>query len=79
MYIREWRKFRRMKMEELAQRSKLAVGTISDIETGKKGYTRASLEMIAQALRTRPGYLLEFDPTQNLVFVVRLNGNSKTD
>lgn len=64
MYIRQWRKYRHMKMEALARHSGLAVGTISDIEAGKQGYTRASLEAIARALRTRPGYLLEFDPAE---------------
>lgn len=75
MYIREWRKFRRMKMEVLAQRANLAVGTVSGIETGKKGYTKASLEAIAQALSTRPGYLLEFDPNVHHVITIRLSEN----
>lgn len=64
-----------MKMETLAARAGLAVGTISAIETGKQGYTRASLEAIARALRTRPGYLLEFDPTEQQEIIVRLNEN----
>ena len=62
MYIRQWRKFRRMKMETLAKRSGLSIGSISQIETGKQSYTRDSLEAIAKALDTRPGYLLEYDP-----------------
>lgn len=61
-----------MKMETLAASAGLAVGTVSEIETGKQGYTRASLEAIAVALRTRPGYLLEFDPTREREFVVKL-------
>ncbi|TGP29089.1 XRE family transcriptional regulator [Mesorhizobium sp. M2D.F.Ca.ET.232.01.1.1] len=73
MHIRQWRKFRRMKMETLASRTGLAVGTISAIETGKQGYSRASLEAISQALRTRPGYLLEFDPTKQQEVTIRLN------
>lgn len=63
MYVRQWRKFRRMKLEVLAEKSGLAVGTISQIETGKQGYSRDSLEAIAGALGTRPGYLLELDPS----------------
>lgn len=63
-----------MKMETLADRSGLAVGTISDIETGKQGYTRHSLEAIAKALNTKPGCLLEFDPNRGSVFLVRLDG-----
>lgn len=77
MYIREWRKFRRMKMEVLARRSGLAVGTISEIETEKVAYTKHSLEAIARALDTRPGYLLEFDPTKKRYFVVKLNGKHR--
>jgi transcriptional regulator with XRE-family HTH domain len=77
MYIREWRSFRRMKMEVLARRSGLAVGTISDIETGKAAYTKHSLEAIARALDTRPGYLLEFDPTAQREYTIRLNGKCR--
>lgn len=62
MFIRQWRLYRHMKMEALASKAGLSVGTISQIETGKQGYTRDSLEAIARALDTRPGYLLEFDP-----------------
>ena len=64
-----------MKMEVLAQRANLAVGTVSGIETGKKGYTRDSLEAIARALSTRPGYLFEFDLNVHHVITIWLSEN----
>ena len=64
-----------MKLEVLAAKAGLSAGAVSQIETGKQGYTRASLEAIAGALGTRPGYLLEFDPTTGIrTFVIDLNG-----
>lgn len=62
-----------MKIEALAMKTGLSVGAISQIETGKQGYTRASLEAIAKALDTRPGYLLEFDPSATRFVFVRLD------
>jgi transcriptional regulator with XRE-family HTH domain len=61
-----------MKLEDLAERAMLSVGTVSQIETGKQGYSRESLEAIAKALETRPGFLLELDPNiPNQKFVIK--------
>lgn len=73
VHVRQWRKHRHMKLEALAAKAHLSIGTVSQIETGKQGYSRASLEAIARALKTRPGYLLEFDPTKNQTIVVKLD------
>lgn len=72
MYVRQWRQYRRMKMEVLAEKCGLSVAHISQIETGSRGYTRASLEAIANALDTSPGYLLEFNPRRRTVFIVKI-------
>lgn len=51
-----------MKQSALAAASGLSESTISRIESGKSNYNRVSLEAIAKALGTRPGFLLEIDP-----------------
>lgn len=61
-FIKEWRIFRDMTVEELAARSGLAVGTISAIENRSAGFSPESLEAIAGALRVPSGYLLSINP-----------------
>lgn len=62
-FIRQWRIFRGLTIEELAEKSGLAVGTVSAIETMKAGYSPESLGDLARALDTEPGHLLSVDPT----------------
>ena len=50
----------------MAKATGLSVSAISRIETGEQGYTRNSLEAIADALETRPGFLLEVNPLSDL-------------
>jgi transcriptional regulator with XRE-family HTH domain len=59
-YIREWRKFRKMTLEQLAERISDGMGAsaLSMLERGKRRYTQESLENIATALVTTPTALL---------------------
>lgn len=75
-YIREWRRYRGLKQSSLAHSCHMTEAAISHIETGRRGYSQASLETIAEALDTRPGYLLEFNPFESRIFVVHLDGAS---
>jgi len=61
-YIREWRKYRGLTQERLAERLDLTGGAISQLETGVTGYTQETLEGIAVALNCEPGDLLSRDP-----------------
>ena len=63
-FIREWRKFRGLNQEQLAERVGVAVSSISQLETGKQGYSQPTLEAIADALGCEPSDLLMRDPTQ---------------
>ena len=65
LFIRQWRKFRGMKLQTLSTVTGLSISTLSQIETGKRGYSRRSLEACAAALGCPPGYLLRFDPFEN--------------
>src|SRR5262245_15645125 len=45
-YIREWRKFRGLTLEQVAQRAGMSVGNISQLERGAQGYSAEGLARI---------------------------------
>lgn len=63
-FIKQWRKFRKMTQEKLADEIGVAVSTISQLESGKQGYSQATLEALAEALQCDPADLLMRNPTQ---------------
>lgn len=64
-FIRQWRKHRGLTQETLANRLQVAVSTISQLETGKQGYSQPMLEALARELLCEPADLLMRDPTDN--------------
>ncbi len=48
--VRAWRKYRKMTARELAQKTELSAAYISEIETGKKDGSIASMKKIASVL-----------------------------
>lgn len=62
-FIRQWRKHRGLTLEKLAERVDMTTGNLSNIETGKTGYSQATLEAIAGALRCAPADLLVRNPS----------------
>ena len=62
-FIREWRKARGMTQEQLAEAIGAAVSSISQLETGKQGYSQSTLEAIARALTTSTAELLTERPS----------------
>lgn len=61
-YFREWRKHRGLTLQRLADRSGLSAGGLSQLETGKQGFTDTTLEVLADALNCEPGDLLTRNP-----------------
>lgn len=61
-FIKEWRKFRGLTQEQLAERVGVAVSSISQLETMKQGYSQPTLEAIADALQCEPADLLMRKP-----------------
>jgi transcriptional regulator with XRE-family HTH domain len=61
-YLRQWRRFRGLTLEDLAK----AVGTnpnmIGYLESGERGLSAKWLRRLAPALSTTPGLLLDHDP-----------------
>lgn len=64
-FIREWRKYRKLTQEELAEMVGLSNGAISQLETGRINYTQGTLEDIADALGCTAGDLLSRDPNKD--------------
>lgn len=61
-FIREWRKFRNLTQERLAERIDKTHGLISQIENGDTDYTQSTLEALADAMNCEPGDLLSRNP-----------------
>lgn len=63
-FVKEWRKFRGLTQERLAERTPFTTGAISQLETGRTKYTQDMIEALAFALECEPGDLLSRDPTK---------------
>lgn len=61
-HLREWREYREMSQEQLAEAVGTTKGVISLIESGNRGLSDKWARRLAPALRTRPGWLLDHDP-----------------
>lgn len=64
-FIQEWRKFRGLSQELMAERMGIARSYISHIENGKRRYDQLFLESAAHALNCTPADLIMRDPTQS--------------
>lgn len=61
-FIREWRKYRGLTQEQVAERIDQTSGAISQLENGIINYTQPTLEALAVALNCETGDLLSRDP-----------------
>ena len=61
-YFREWRKFRGLTQDQLAERVGMSTSSISQLEAGRQGFTDSTLTLIAEALQCQPGDLLMRNP-----------------
>jgi transcriptional regulator with XRE-family HTH domain len=61
-YLREWRKFRKLTQQELADRLDTSKSVISDMERGELQLSPKWARRIAPILNVSPGYLLDHDP-----------------
>ncbi|UXN69929.1 helix-turn-helix domain-containing protein [Devosia neptuniae] len=62
-FIREWRTYRGLTQEMLAERLDISKASLSRLETGKQPYTQDMLEALAEALMCEPADLIMRDPT----------------
>ena len=63
-YIKEWRKYRGLTQEQLAERIGIARSYLTKIERGTRRYDQPFLEAAADALRCEPGDIIMRDPTE---------------
>lgn len=61
-YLKEWRKFRRLTQEELAEAAETDKSVISLIENEKRGLSDEWAHKLAPILGTTPGFLYDHDP-----------------
>jgi transcriptional regulator with XRE-family HTH domain len=61
-FIKQWREYRDLTQDDLAERLETSKASISRIENGEQAYTQDFLEACADALRTDPASLLMRDP-----------------
>lgn len=61
-FIREWRKFRHLTLERLAERIEVTAGALSQLERGDVQYTQPMLEALADALNCEPADLITRSP-----------------
>lgn len=61
-FFREWRKHRGYTQEELAEIVGVTPSSISQLETGKQGFSDTTLLALANALACNPGDLLMRNP-----------------
>lgn len=62
-FLKEWRTFRGLTMDRLADRLEISKATLSRLESGKQPYTQDTLEALADALSCEPADLIMRDPT----------------
>src|SRR5271166_3357427 len=71
-FIREWRSFRHLTQEQLAERVNMSPGNLSLIERGLQNYTQDTLESLAEALQCDPADLLMRNPLDGEAHLVDL-------
>jgi transcriptional regulator with XRE-family HTH domain len=64
-FLKEWRQYRELTQEQLAERVGWSVGNISQLERGQQGYSDEGLAALADALNCTPGQILDVDPTND--------------
>lgn len=65
IFLKQWREFRNLTQEQLAERVGWSVGNVSQLERGLQGYSQEGLEALAEALQCDPGQILTVDPTRD--------------
>jgi transcriptional regulator with XRE-family HTH domain len=61
-FIKQWREYRNLNQEQLAERLDMTQPHLSMLENGRRGYTQETLEAVAEALQTDVASLLMRNP-----------------
>lgn len=63
-YLRQWREYRGLSQDDLAAAINTTKSVVSLLENEKRPLSSKWLRRIADALNTRPGYILDHDPNE---------------
>lgn len=63
-FLREWRTFRKMTQQQLADAIDTSKSAISDLERGNLQLSPKWLTRLAPVLETQPGYILDHHPEE---------------
>jgi transcriptional regulator with XRE-family HTH domain len=63
-YVKQWREYRGLTQEQLAERVGRSRGLISQIESGTTELTEEMIYALAEAFRHTPGDVFRVDPTK---------------
>ena len=69
-FIKQWRKYRGLTQEQLAERIGIARSYLTKIERGTRRYDQPFLEAAAYALRCDPGDIIMRDPTSDSIWSI---------
>lgn len=69
-FIRQWRNYRKLTLEKLAERIEVTAGALSQPERGEVGYTQPMLEALASELRCEPADLITRDPAHDATIMM---------
>lgn len=61
-YLKEWREFRQMTQEQLAEHVDTSKGVISLLENFGRSLSDKWARRLAKPLKVQPGWLLDYDP-----------------
>jgi len=61
-YLRQWREFRRLTQDQLAEKAGTSKGVVSLLESGDRRLSDKWLRRFAPVLKVQPGWLLDQDP-----------------
>lgn len=62
IFLKQWREYRGLTQQQVADRVGWSVGNISQLERGLQGYSDEGLALLAEALQCTPGQILDVDP-----------------
>lgn len=70
-YLREWRKYRQMTLEQVAKILNFDHSSLQRLETGQTPYSQDHLEQLAEIYRCQPTDLISRDPNEDPVDMLR--------
>lgn len=77
-YLQQWREFRKLKQEELAEKVGTTKSVISLLENEKRPLSSKWLRKLAVALDTTPGRILDVDPNETGAEILDIWDHIKT-